>query len=177
MSSDRQNPAIFLDRDGVLNEDRVNYAYDIEHFKVLPGVTETLVKLNNAGFILIVVTNQSGIAQNIYTVEQMKVCHQYLQKLCSHSIDHFYYSPLHPSVSASLMRKPNSLMFEKAIAKFNIDISSSWMIGDKERDIIPAQRMGIKTIRIGETLENEVKADYMAPNLPDASVIILNHQK
>jgi D-glycero-D-manno-heptose 1,7-bisphosphate phosphatase len=171
------NKCVFLDRDGVLNEDRVNYAYDLAHFKILPGVTESLVELKKAGYLLIVITNQSGIAQGIYSKEQMQICHDYLQTKCNHTIDQFYYAPLHPSVSESLMRKPNSLMFEKAIAKFKIDISQSWMIGDKDRDIIPAKHLGINTILVGNLAASGIGANYLANDLYDATKFILNQQK
>jgi len=113
---------VFLDRDGVLNEDNPNYTYRVDQFKILPGVVEALHELKSAGYLLVVVTNQSGIAQGIYTQAEMEACHQYLQDACGHLIDHFYFSPCHPTVSASLTRKPGTLMFEKAKAKFNIDL-------------------------------------------------------
>jgi len=171
------NKCVFLDRDGVLNEDRVNYAYELAHFKILPRVTESLVELKQAGYLLIVITNQSGIAQGIYSKEQMQICHDFLQTECNNIIDQFYYAALHPSVSESLMRKPNSLMFEKAIAKFHIDVSQSWMIGDKDRDIIPAQHLGINTILVGHAADTGISADYLANDLYDAAKFILNQQK
>ena len=171
----QKHKCVFLDRDGVLNEDRVNYAYELEHFHMLPGVTESLVKLKKAGYLLIIVTNQSGIAQGIYSFHQMQACHDYLQEKCLHTIDHIYYAPLHPSVSESLMRKPDSLMFEKAIARYNIDTTQSWMIGDRDRDIIPAKKLGIKTIKIGEA-SAEVPADFLARDLQEAAELLLNKQ-
>lgn len=171
------NKCVFLDRDGVLNEDRVNYSYDLAHFNILPRVTESLVHLKQAGFLLVVVTNQSGIAQGIYTRNQMLQCHHYLQTECKQSIDHFYFAPLHPTVSESLMRKPNSLMFEKAIAKFNIDTSQSWMVGDKNRDIIPAKKLGISTILIADKVESDNISDHLAKDLHQAVQIILNWPK
>lgn len=176
MGINNTNRCIFLDRDGVINEDRVNYAYDLSHFKMLEGVPESIKALKEAGFLVVVVTNQSGIAQGIYTREQMNVCHAYVQQACNHQIDHFYYSPLHPKFSESLMRKPGTLMFEKAIARFNIDAAKSWMVGDRTRDIIPARKMGIKTIQIGHEVELEHKADFQADDLKSAVSIILSVQ-
>jgi D-glycero-D-manno-heptose 1,7-bisphosphate phosphatase len=168
------NKCIFLDRDGVLNEDNPNYTYLVEKFKILPGVIDALKDLKAAGYLLVVVTNQSGIAQGIYTQEQMESCHQYLQKECGHLIDHFYFSPWHPTVSASIARKPGTLMFEKAKAKFNIDFSHSWMVGDRGRDIIPARQLGIKTIQIGDEIELENQADFKTMSLKEAAEIILS---
>ncbi len=164
---------IFLDRDGVLNEDNPNYTYHIDNFKILPGVIEALQKLKNSGYLLIVVTNQSGIAKGIYTQAEMESCHQFLQKECGHIIDHFYFSPYHPSVTASLARKPGTLMFEKARARYNIDFSNSWMIGDRGRDIIPARKLGIRTIQIGHEIEPENQADFICMNLKEAASLIL----
>lgn len=169
------NKCVFLDRDGVLNEDRPNYAYQIDHFKVIDGVPEALQQLKADGYLLIVVTNQSGIAQKIYTQLDMEHCHAYLQEKCGGVIDHFYFSPYHPTVTASLSRKPGSLLFEKAIAKFSIDPSISWMIGDRGRDLIPARKLGIKTIQIGDEIEPENKGDYSVHNLTEAAQIILNN--
>jgi len=168
------NKCIFLDRDGVLNRDNPNYTYQVENFVILPGVVEALTELKHAGFLLVVVTNQSGIAQKLYTQQQMEACHAYFQKSCGNRIDHFYFSPYHPSVTASLARKPGSLMFEKAIARFDIDIAQSWMVGDRGRDIIPARELGIRTIQIGHEIEAENRADYQVENLLEAARLILN---
>jgi D-glycero-D-manno-heptose 1,7-bisphosphate phosphatase len=123
---------------------------------------------------LIVVTNQSGIAQGLYTQEQMEECHNYFQKACGNRIDHFYFCPYHPSVTTSIARKPGSLMFEKANAKYRIDLSQSWMVGDRGRDIIPARTLGIRTIQIGNEIEPENMADYRVENLPEAARLILS---
>ena len=144
-------PCIFLDRDGVINRDRVNYAYRLPDFKILPRVPEALRRLKAAGYRLVIVTNQSGIAKGIYTREQMQTCHNFMNMVTGHLIDAIYYAPYHPSVSESLTRKPDSLMFERAIARFGIDPARSWMIGDKERDLAPAQKLGIPGILIDET--------------------------
>ncbi len=140
--------AIFLDRDGVLNKERGDYVWLLEDFKIVHGIIDVLQLLKSKGFLLIVVTNQAGIAKGRYTRDQMHECHDYFQKESGDLIDHFYYAPNHPDYSASLTRKPDSLMWEKAIAKFDIDPHQSWMIGDKERDLVPAKKFGIKTIRI-----------------------------
>jgi D-glycero-D-manno-heptose 1,7-bisphosphate phosphatase len=166
---------VFLDRDGVLNEDDVNYSYRLSRFHVFPDVSESLYQLKMAGYRLVVVTNQSGIAQKIYTQRQMEICHIFLQDRCEHMIDHIYYSPYHPSVTASLARKPGTLMFEKAIAKFDIDVTLSWMIGDRGRDIIPARELGIKTIQIGDEIEKENRADFKVKNLAEAAELILKN--
>ena len=168
------NPCVFLDRDGVLNDDDPNYTFEVHKFKILPGVPEALLSLKKRGYLLVVVTNQSGISQGLYTIDQMRACHTYMQQQCGHIIDHFYFSPYHPSVTQSLLRKPGTLMFEKAIVKFNIDVTKSWMVGDRGRDIIPARQLGIKTIQIGNEIEEAERADHRVNSLEEAAKLILS---
>jgi D-glycero-D-manno-heptose 1,7-bisphosphate phosphatase len=171
------NKCIFLDRDGVLNRDKVDYVYNLEDHFILDGVIEALRKFKNAGYLLVIITNQSGIAKGIYERKHVYDCYDELQKVSSNSIDGIYFSPYHPSYdSECLTRKPGSLMFEKAIAKFNIDVKSSWMAGDKERDLIPARKLGMKTILISDTNEGEIHPDIKATSLLEACNIILSGQ-
>ncbi|MEQ8549759.1 MAG: HAD family hydrolase [Cyclobacteriaceae bacterium] len=163
--------AIFLDRDGVINKDFVDYAYTLDKFFILPGVIEAIDLIKKHGYLIVVVTNQSGIAKGIYTKEDMQVCHDYLQEQVNHQIDKIYYSPWHDSISKSLSRKPGTLMFEKAIAKFDIDVKQSWMIGDKPRDLIPAIKMGLKTIQVDGN--DDKMADHVEPDLIHAVKYIL----
>lgn len=167
------NKCIFLDRDGVLNKDKVDYVYRLEDHFILDGVVEALQKFKNAGYLLIIITNQSGIAKGLYERKHVYDCFQVLQEVSSNSIDAIYYSPYHPDYdSECLTRKPGSLMFEKAIAKFNIDVQNSWMAGDKERDLIPARKLGLKTILVAEDFQ-QIEADIQVHSLLDACKIIL----
>lgn len=168
------NKCVFLDRDGVINKDFVDYAYTLDRFIILPGVVEAIGRLKAAGYLLIVVTNQSGIAKNIYTRDQMHECHEFLQKEVNYQIDKIYYAPGHPSRSESLSRKPGTLMFEKAVARFDIDINRSWMIGDKKRDLIPAIKMGLKTIQVDGN--DDGIADYVEDDLLDAALKIFKYR-
>jgi D-glycero-D-manno-heptose 1,7-bisphosphate phosphatase len=167
------NNCVFLDRDGVLNADDPNYTFHVEKFKILPGVPEALRLLKERHYKLVVVTNQSGIAKGIYTVGQMRACHDYLQHACHNVFDAFYFSPYHLSVTSSLLTKPDTLMFERAIARFDIDVSLSWMVGDRGRDIIPARNLKIRTIQIGDEIEEKDKADYKVESLLEAAGLIL----
>lgn len=164
---------VFLDRDGVLNEDNPNYTFEVDKFIILPGVVEALHALKQSGYLLVVVTNQSGISQGLYTVGQMQACHDYMQAVSKNAIDAYYFSPYHQKITNSLGRKPGTLMFEKAIAKFNIDITHSWMVGDRGRDIIPARQLGIRTIQIGDEIEDAEAADFKVNSLRDAATLIL----
>jgi len=148
------NKAIFLDRDGVINrKGGPYYIYFIEDFILNEGVPEALKYFADKGYLLIIITNQGGIAKGIYTEEQLQEVHKYmtdLLKMYGVNISGIYYCPHHPDVSPCDCRKPGTLLFEKAIKDFNIDPSSSWMIGDSDIDILAADKMGIKGILIPE---------------------------
>ncbi|WP_114778626.1 D-glycero-alpha-D-manno-heptose-1,7-bisphosphate 7-phosphatase [Botryobacter ruber] len=141
---------VFLDRDGVLNRELGGYAYKLEEFEVLPRVPEALALLKQHGYLLIVITNQSGISKGIFTKEDVLACHQKLQDSCDSLIDDIYFAPGHHTISASLSRKPDSLMIERAMAKYHIDKNQSWMIGDVKRDIDAGKKAGVRTILVGE---------------------------
>jgi D-glycero-D-manno-heptose 1,7-bisphosphate phosphatase len=142
---------IFLDRDGVLNVDRVDYVYRIEDLIIPEGTIEALQLLKEAGYLLIVITNQSGIAKGIYQREDVLKCHRYFQEQCGQLLDDLYYCPHHERfTTASLTRKPGSLMIEKAMAKYQIDAQHSWMIGDADRDILAGQKAGVRTVHLTE---------------------------
>ncbi|MCS7004884.1 MAG: HAD-IIIA family hydrolase [Cytophagales bacterium] len=158
---------VFLDRDGVLNLDNPNYTYRPEELFFIENSKEALWLLKRAGFKVVVITNQSGIEKGIYTHQDVALIHRLMQEYYEYAIDAFYYSPYHHSVSANFSSKPGSLLFEKAIAKFNIQVEHSWMIGDRERDLIPAQRLGIRSILVGENPEN-LQVEFYARNLYDA---------
>lgn len=168
-----KSKCVFLDRDGVLNEDLNDYLYRIEELVIPQGVPEALQILKKAGFLLIVITNQAGIAKGLYTDKAVYQIHEAIQEVSGHVLDDLYFSPDHPDFSGkSLSRKPDSLLLEKAVAKYNIDISQSWMIGDRERDMQAGKKIGLKTIQI--VPDNEKSAgDFAAVSLLAAAEIIL----
>ncbi len=156
---------VFLDRDGVINKDFEDYAYSLDRFIILDGVREAVRLLKDDGYLLIVVTNQAGISKGIYTRFQMQACHDYMQAELENRIDRIYYAPWHPAHSESLSRKPGTLMFERAIARFDIDPSLSWMIGDRKTDIFAGRKMGLKTIQLGGKADGNpdfVEVDLLA---------------
>ena len=167
------NKCVFLDRDGVINKDYVDYVYTIEKFQLLEGVVESLQNLKKAGYKLVIVTNQSGIVKGIYNKEDVYLIYEHIQKLCGGLIDEMYYAQLHENFSRSLMRKPDSMMIEKGLAKYNVVPENSWMIGDKETDMIPAVKLGVNTILLSEN-KKSTNAQYISTSLFEASKIILN---
>jgi D-glycero-D-manno-heptose 1,7-bisphosphate phosphatase len=168
-----KNKCIFLDRDGVLNVDRVDYVYRMEEFIIPPGVGEALRALKDAGYLLIVITNQSGIAKGIYKREDVYLIHNAIQEGTGVELDDIYFCPYHEKFdSHSLTRKPGSLMIEKAAAKYEVDMDASWMVGDHERDITAGTRAGLRTIRLAP-IGTETKATHLVDDLLAASKIIL----
>jgi len=168
------NKCVFLDRDGVINEERGNYTYKIDEFKIIPGVKEALTILHENDYLLIVITNQAGITRGLFTIEDMNNCHAYMMGETDNLINKIYYASYHPDFSNSLLRKPDSLMFQKAIAKFNINPKASWMVGNSERDLIPAINLGIRTVFIGNKTP-DLKADFIVKDLLEASEKIIRH--
>jgi len=168
-----KNKCIFLDRDGVLNVDRVDYVYRMEEFIIPPGVGEALRALKDAGYLLVIITNQSGIAKGVYKREDVYMIHQAIQDGTGVELDDIYFCPYHEKFdSHSLTRKPGSLMIEKAAAKYEVDMDASWMVGDHERDITAVTRAGLRTIRLAPQ-GTETKATHLVDDLLAASKIIL----
>lgn len=165
---------VFLDRDGVLNTDEQYYTFRTEDIFLMEGVPEALKKLKEAGYLLIVVTNQAGIAQNMYGPAEVKEVHRLIQEMSGVTLDDLYYSPHHPQHSSrSLRRKPDSLMIEKAMAKHNIDPAQSWMIGDRLSDVQAGRKAGVKTIFIGARETEGDLGDFQAKDLRQAADMIL----
>lgn len=147
-----KNRAIFLDRDGVLNHEINDYICRKEDFEVLAYQIPPLKKFYDEGYLLIVITNQGGIALNRYTEDALAEMHQILFDAYKKQGVEFaaaYHCPHHPTVNdPCLCRKPGSGMLLDAIAKYNIDPTLSVMIGDKPRDVEAANGAGVKGILI-----------------------------
>ena len=142
--------AIFLDRDGVINTER-GFTYRLQDFVILPDLIEVLQLFQQKGFILIVVSNQSGVAKGLYKQTDVEIIHSYMLNEFTKntiSISEIYYCIHHPDVSACICRKPDSLFVEKALARFDIDPQKSYFIGDKERDVEAGEKAGVTGILI-----------------------------
>jgi len=143
------NKAIFLDRDGVLNRELGRYVTTLSEFEVLPTVTLGLQTAASAGFLLIVISNQGGIAKGLYSLHEVWAMHDAMQQLLRPldvQLTEGYYCPHHPEIGRCLCRKPGALMLEKAIARFDIDPAKSYMIGDRQRDMDAATSVGVQGI-------------------------------
>ena len=155
------NKAIFLDRDGVINRERGEYTYRIGDFEILSGLIDSLKRFREKGYLLIMITNQGGIARGIYThADFEKVTNHLISELNKKGVElkDYFYSPHYDASGRSLSRKPDSLLIERAIAKYNIDKSKSYFIGDKERDIFAAEKAGVIPIKIeSNQLLNEIE--------------------
>lgn len=153
-SPDRR-PALFLDRDGVLNEDQ-GYVHRWEDFRWIAGARETVAAFNRAGWLVIVVTNQSGVGRGYYTEADMHALHARMVEDLSRAgakIDAFYFCPHHPEAADEVYRhpdppdrKPNPGMILRALADWPIDKSRSILVGDKDSDLEAASRAGVRAL-------------------------------
>jgi D-glycero-D-manno-heptose 1,7-bisphosphate phosphatase len=166
--------AVFFDRDGTLMDD-VDYCSDPANVKVISGVPEAIEELKNAGYLAIVISNQSGIGRGLFTeAEYAAVQQELLRQIGAGRIDASYFCPDAPGVP-SLRRKPAPGMVLEAAAVFEIDLAASFLVGDKASDIECGRRAGTRTILVrtgyGAALELDpgfVAPDYVAEDVPEA---------
>lgn len=147
----KKNKAIFLDRDGVINKERGDYTYRLQDFEINAELIEALQILRDKNYLFIVVTNQAGIAKGLYNKKQVEILHNYFLKICNENqiqIAEIYYCPHFTAQSECICRKPNSLLLEKAMARFGIDAKKSYFIGDRDRDMAAAKKVGVGQILI-----------------------------
>lgn len=157
-----RRPAAFLDRDGVLNIDR-GYVHRPEDLEWVPGAPEAVRSLNEAGYFVLVITNQSGVARGYYDEAAVRRFHAHMQDLLKAKgahIDAFYYCPHHPQGAVRKLaircrcRKPAPGMLEQAVAEWPVDLSRSFLIGDKEDDMTVAATFGIRGIRFDASTDS-----------------------
>lgn len=171
---------IFVDRDGTLNPD-LKYLSDWRRLELYRGVTEGIRRLRERGFLVVCVTNQSGIARGFYTEEQVHEIHAQLNRLLERggaSIDRFYYCPHAPSEGCAC-RKPGTLLFERARDDLGLHLPSSAIIGDRELDIRAGGRLGLRTVLVPayghreevlrEARESGATPDLIAPSFRSAA--------
>lgn len=165
------NKAVFLDRDGVIN-DNCKPVNKPEDLKIYPWTANAISKLNKSGYHVFVVTNQGGIEMGYFTRHDLDEIHNKMVKEITENggfIDDIDYCPHFKSKCDC--RKPSPGMIDKLAKKYNIDLKKSYMIGDRDIDIEAGMKAGCKTIKIGKSSK---KADYVAKNLLEAVNIILS---
>lgn len=164
--------AVFLDRDGTINIEK-EYLYRVEDFAFIPGAPNAVSLLNRAGFLVIVVSNQSGVARGYYTEEDVDTLHRHIADELLKSgakVDAWFYCPHHPSGKGSYAlpcncRKPLPGMLQDAARRFDIDLASSIMIGDKLVDVEAAQAAGCMPIMV-RTGYGALQETELPPGIP-----------
>jgi D-glycero-D-manno-heptose 1,7-bisphosphate phosphatase len=180
---EERRPAVFLDRDGTLNKE-VNYLHTIENFEWVPGAPQAVRRLNALGGPVLVVTNQSGVARGYYDEATVRRLHAWMNEELAEvgaKIDAFYFCPYHPEGTVekyralSHCRKPNPGMFEEAIEEWDVDPARSFVVGDKNTDLIPGNELGMTTILVrtghGDT-EDDTVADHVRADVGTAVDLI-----
>ncbi len=146
-----QNKAVFLDRDGVLNQEMGDYVCRLEDFHILNNF-EALKKLQDKGYLLLVATNQGGLAKGWYNEEELAKMHALLKNEYNKhgvKITDVFYCPHHPDFTGDCnCRKPKPGLLLQGIEKYNIDPSKSYFIGDRERDVEAGTAAGVKGLLI-----------------------------
>ena len=172
-----KNKAIFLDRDGVINKE-IGYLHKIEDFEFIEGVFEACNYFQATGYLLIIITNQSGIGRGYYTEKDFHILSNWMIKQFKNNgiiIFDIFFCPHLPENKCSC-RKPNPKLLLNACIKHNIDIAQSWIIGDKETDIKAGNLAGIKNtilVKTGHEIdESKTNAKYTLKSIKDSIPLI-----
>ncbi|MBK7704976.1 MAG: HAD family hydrolase [Acidobacteria bacterium] len=181
MKETKGQKTVFLDRDGTLIQE-VNFLHRLEDLSFFDYTDEAVRRLKQAGFLVVIVTNQSGIGRGIYTADDMHAIHDRIQDELSEKLDAFYFCPHLPDAGCAC-RKPQLGMIEQAATEFAIDLANSWMVGDKLLDVQLGFNAGIRTAMVktgygivhGADLERE--PDIIAENLLEVVAFILESDR
>ncbi len=193
--SETGDKAVFLDRDGVLNDD-VHLITQPEQFRLLPGVPAALTRIADAGFHLIVVSNQPVVARGMITEPEVDILHEFLRgqitKQGGPRIEAFYFCPHHPDADVAgyrkdcTCRKPRPGMIHQAAREHGLDPQASYMVGDRITDVIAGSKAGCRTIQVTTGRQNdapiqgtdpkdlETRPDHICDGQPAAVEWILN---
>jgi D,D-heptose 1,7-bisphosphate phosphatase len=189
LNFEKKQKAIFMDRDGVTNVEK-DLIYRPEDMELFSFTAEAIREINNSDYLSVIVSNQSVIARNLCTIDELEYIHNKIETELGneHSkLDAIYYCPHHPDKGypeerseykiECECRKPRTGMFRQAASDFNIDLSKSWMIGDAERDVIAGKNAGCKTVGVMTgygVKKTAVKPEFFFKNLLEASRFIVN---
>ena len=185
------NKAVFLDRDGTVNEE-VGYLKDLEKLRLIPGAGSAIKRLHEAGFLVVLVTNQAGVARGYFPETLVHEAHKRLDEMLGREgarIDAVYYCPHHPTAGNSAYttacdcRKPGTGLIDQATRDFQIEVKHSYVVGDKWSDVELGQRAGAHTVLVqsgyapddpGNVRPEHVKeADFIARSLVEAAEWII----
>ncbi len=188
------NKAVFLDRDGTVNEE-VGYLTDLEKLRLIPGAGAAIRRMNDAGFKVVLVTNQSGVARGYFPEERVHEAHARLGRMLNAEgarVDAVYYCPHHPKAGTSHYtmecdcRKPKTGLVDRAVKDLDIDIRHSYMVGDKWSDVELGQRAGLSVVLVesgfahddpGNIRPAQVRdPDFIARSLSEAADWIMNRE-
>lgn len=178
------HPAIFLDKDGTIIKD-IPYNIDPAQIELADGAASSLRRLRQAGYRLVVVTNQAGVARGLFPETALQAVREQIESLLGERLDGFYYCPHHPQGSLPAYaiecacRKPRPGLLITAAHELDLDLSASWMIGDILNDVEAGHRAGCRAILIDNGNETEWlpgplrQPDYTAASLSQAADQIL----
>lgn len=171
------NKALLLDRDGTIIKDK-HYLNDPAEIEYLPGTFEALKLISESGYLIIIVTNQSGIPRGLISEPQLRSIHEKIQsdfKQKKLHITEFYHAPHLPN-SDHPWRKPNPGMLLQAAKDHNLDLSRCWMIGDKDVDVMAGRNAGASTILYGcpVTQYQQINSTHQASHWDEVSRLILS---
>lgn len=176
--------AVFLDRDGTVIEDMV-FSVDPAGIRALPGALEAMRRLLNAGYLLVIITNQSGVARGLFSEQDLQAFHNHLKTWFGEQgveVADIYYCPHYPDGEVEPYaiececRKPEPAMLLRAAREHGIDLAQSWMIGDRPADVGTGRAAGCRTIRVltgPPPVEGDPEPDFIADNLAAAAEIVL----
>jgi D-glycero-D-manno-heptose 1,7-bisphosphate phosphatase len=169
--------AVFLDRDGVIIEDRPTFIRRPDQVRLLDGVADAIRRLNDAGFLVVVVTNQSGVARGYLTEADVRQIHRHISALVMERagarIDRVYYCPTHPAgvipqyTRDSDLRKPAPGMLWQAARDLKLDLATCYLVGDAERDMIAARRAGVCAVLVLTGLRSSAYPSWSPAGRPD----------
>ena len=182
MTGSQNNRAVFLDRDGTIMED-ANYVGDVSRVILIPGATHALKRLVDAGYRLLVVTNQSGVGRGYFPREAVEQIHAHLDEQFGNvgvKFDRYYVCPHHPEDKCDC-RKPKPKFLQEAAREFALDLDQCFMVGDRASDIQAGINAGTQTVLVltgagRETLaKGEVTPAHVAADIGAAVEWILSH--
>lgn len=179
---DNKKKAVFLDKDGTLI---LNVPYNVDPAKIRlsEGAFEALLALQGAGYVLVIITNQSGVARGLFTEKDLEPVRDHLQNSLAKKGIHlsgFYYCPHHPQGVvkgynlACDCRKPEPGMLRQAAGELGIDLSRSWMIGDSPDDVLAGKKAGCRSILLYGSAHADGGADFVCNSLMEAAGKILS---